>query len=257
MGTAIVWGFKWYKGGNSCPDIIHESPLITYDHGPAWSHDHIPYSLHHNPLEDEYHEHIHNLHGHEQFTSSDIISDSLPKNGPYSAYSDVPATAPVINAADHDSRHKRQLVTEEQVSDTVFAFLGITNDGCRRRFICEMEFRSKINPFIRIAFGIVGRGLFSKYVNKNNINGRASSFRQCADVNPECVFIEEESKKNAENESLNQEDYEKRNLKITFNETDNKNADAMSTKYIQNNSNDPIVQEILSRGQSSKLSFTY
>ncbi|XP_055844249.1 uncharacterized protein LOC129910761 [Episyrphus balteatus] len=257
VGTAIVWGFKWYKGGHCGHDIIHESPIISYDHGPAWSsgpHDHIPYSLGHNPFE---HDHGHSLHEHEHFTSSDIVSDSLPDNGPYSsyagAYSDVPPTAPTSDGTVH-ARHKRQLDTEQQVSDIVFAFLGITNDGCRRRFICEMEFRSKANPFTRIAFGIVGRGLFSKYVNRRNVNGRAGSFRQCADVNPDCVLMEENIHDDEENEVSNQEgEYESRSLKsssISDIEKENStNLKAEKESFKQNLKTDPIVQGIFSRMQ--------
>ncbi|XP_055920483.1 uncharacterized protein LOC129952079 [Eupeodes corollae] len=257
VGTAIVWGFKWYKGGHGCSDIIHDSPLISYDHGPAWSsgpHDHIPYSLDHNPFEHDDHH-----HGHEHFTSSDIVSDSFPAsdNGPYSsysgAYSDVPPvpTAPSSSGGTGEhSRHRRQLDTEEQVSDIVFAFLGITNNGCRRRFICEMEFRSKANPFTRIAFGIMGRGLFSRYMNKLNVNGRAASFRQCADVNPDCVLMEEDIIDDEENQvSSHQEDGSEGRSLIKGQHDSEKNLKTEQSS--KSESRDPIVHGIFSRVQST------
>lgn len=73
----------------------------------------------------------------------------------------------------------------------MFAFLGLDSKGCRRRFICEMEFRSKQNPLTSMAFRIVGRGFFEKYTNARNTNGHATSFAECAGVNPDCTVIEQ------------------------------------------------------------------
>lgn len=72
----------------------------------------------------------------------------------------------------------------------MFAFLGLDSKACRRRFVCEMEFRSKLNPLSSMAFRIVGRGFFEKYTNARNPQTRATNFLECAAVNPECVFVE-------------------------------------------------------------------
>lgn len=72
----------------------------------------------------------------------------------------------------------------------MFAFLGLDSKACRRRFVCEMEFRSKLNPITSMGFRIVGRGFFEKYTNARNPQSRATNFFECATVNPECVFVE-------------------------------------------------------------------
>lgn len=72
----------------------------------------------------------------------------------------------------------------------MFAFLGLDSKACRRRFVCEMEFRSKLNPLTSMAFRIVGRGFFEKYTNSRNPQSRATNFLECAAVNPDCVFVE-------------------------------------------------------------------
>lgn len=72
----------------------------------------------------------------------------------------------------------------------MFAFLGLDSKACRRRFVCEMEFRSKLNPITSMGFRIVGRGFFEKYTNARNPHSRATNFFECATVNPECVFVE-------------------------------------------------------------------
>lgn len=74
----------------------------------------------------------------------------------------------------------------------MFAFLGLDSKACRRRFVCEMEFRSKLNPITSMGFRIVGRGFFEKYTNSRNPHSRATNFFECATVNPECVFVENE-----------------------------------------------------------------
>lgn len=73
----------------------------------------------------------------------------------------------------------------------MFDFLGLDSMACRRRFICEMEFRSHVNPLSSMVFRILGRGFFEKYLNARNKLGRALSFADCAVVNPECKFIEQ------------------------------------------------------------------
>ncbi|XP_017020072.1 uncharacterized protein [Drosophila kikkawai] len=84
----------------------------------------------------------------------------------------------------------RQMPAEEQIADFMFAFLGLDSKACRRRFVCEMEFRSKLNPMTSMAFRIVGRGFFEKYTNARNPLSRATNFGECAAVNPECIFVE-------------------------------------------------------------------
>lgn len=77
-----------------------------------------------------------------------------------------------------------------RIAEFMFAFLGLDSKACRRRFVCEMEFRSKLNPITSMGFRIVGRGFFEKYTNARNPHSRATNFFECATVNPECVFVE-------------------------------------------------------------------
>jgi len=80
-----------------------------------------------------------------------------------------------------------------RIADFMFAFLGLDSKACRRRFVCEMEFRSKLNPMTSMAFRIVGRGFFEKYTNARNPEARATNFGECAAVNPECIFVENDN----------------------------------------------------------------
>lgn len=49
----------------------------------------------------------------------------------------------------------RQINEETQTifGDLIFRFLGVNTDQCRRRFVCELEFR---NPFLRYAIKYIG-----------------------------------------------------------------------------------------------------
>lgn len=56
---------------------------------------------------------------------------------------------------DDDAGTGRQ-ISEESVntfSDLIFRFLSVNSDQCRRRFVCELEFR---NPYLGYAFKYVG-----------------------------------------------------------------------------------------------------
>lgn len=77
-----------------------------------------------------------------------------------------------------------------RIGEFIFGFLGLDTNACRRRFICEMEFKSKANPLTSLAFRVIGRSFFNKYTNNQNSFGKATSFEECAAVNSECVFIE-------------------------------------------------------------------
>lgn len=90
----------------------------------------------------------------------------------------------------------------------MFNFLGVNSKGCRRRFVCEMEFRSNRDPLTAMAFRIVGRGLLGPYLNENKQTSKAVSFQECAKVNPDCTVIEEDEiddqPEDQENENINE-----------------------------------------------------
>lgn len=39
--------------------------------------------------------------------------------------------------------------------ELAFQFLGVDTVGCRRRFVCELDFRAKGNPMTRMVYGLV------------------------------------------------------------------------------------------------------
>uniref|UniRef100_A0A0K8W7D7 Uncharacterized protein n=2 Tax=Bactrocera latifrons TaxID=174628 RepID=A0A0K8W7D7_BACLA len=199
VGSAIFVALRYAWPHKCSTGIVHDSPTIVYDHPPpAFANDHVPYSFDHSP----------------QFDHSFSNSDSVD---PYSAYAgsysqDITSTAEVVppTAADthrvgrrsvhYSTRVKRQQSqseylgkTEDRIAELMFDFLGLDSMACRRRFICEMEFRSRLNPLSGMAFRILGRGFFENYMNARNKLGRAKSFTECSAVNPECKFIEQNS----------------------------------------------------------------
>lgn len=42
------------------------------------------------------------------------------------------------------------------IGELVFKFLGVDTEGCRRRFVCELDFRAQTNPITRLAFSFIG-----------------------------------------------------------------------------------------------------
>lgn len=198
VGSAIFVALRYAWPHKCSTGIVHDSPTIVYDHPPpAFVNDHVPYSFDHSP----------------QFDNSFSNSESVD---PYSAYAgsysqDITTTAEVVpptaqdlhrigrRSVNYSTRVKRQQQTqseslrkiEERIAELMFDFLGLDSTACRQRFICEMEFRSRLNPLSGMAFRILGRGFFEKYMNARNKLGRAKSFTECSEVNPECKFIEQ------------------------------------------------------------------
>ncbi|ALC41538.1 CG12920 [Drosophila busckii] len=217
VGSAIYLGLRYFWPHAKCnQEIILDHP----------QHDHIPYSL-----DPHIHEHEHEHYdspgsfdtsgssfdpysGYSSYASSDIVSDvssTGPGTGPPNTLrrgkrsveneEEVDeATVDEVELVDEEITESvaRQQPAEEQIADFLFAFLGLDSKACRRRFVCEMEFRSKLNPLSSMAFRIVGRGFFEKYTNANNPNGRATNFFECATANPECVFVENAEPESAE-----------------------------------------------------------
>ncbi|XP_022224276.2 uncharacterized protein LOC111075368 [Drosophila obscura] len=223
VGGAIYLGLRYFlpHSPNRCnQEIILDHPPPSFSH-----HDHIPYSLDHDHSEHSYDSptsydsssgpSFEPYSGYSSYAGSDIVSDvhSDYHNESPTAPADVRRRGrrsadgqPEIEIEDDEQEQDqdqveivdeeisesvaRQMATEEQIADFMFAFLGLDSKACRRRFVCEMEFRSKLNPLTSMAFRIVGRGFFEKYTNSRNPQARANSFGECAAVNPECIFVE-------------------------------------------------------------------
>ncbi|XP_058985796.1 uncharacterized protein LOC131805979 [Musca domestica] len=189
LGSAVYLGLRYFWPHKCQPEIILDHPPPSFSHH---HHDHIPYSSDH----------------------SEIISSSWGPSSPdtsfepYSAYAGSYASSdvapPDVSSPDsHTYRIKREIknekqegkqmgpsISEERIGNFMFMFLGLDSAACRRRFVCEMEFRSKNNPLTAMAFRVIGRSFFAKYTNDHNEMGKANSFEECAAVNSECVFIE-------------------------------------------------------------------
>ncbi|XP_053963204.1 uncharacterized protein LOC128866465 [Anastrepha ludens] len=231
VGSAVFVALRYVWPNKCASGIVHDSPTIVYDHPPpSFAHDHVPYSLDHSP------------HFDHPFSSSDSVD-------PYSAYAgsyaeDITATAEVIpstaegtHRVGRRSAHQQTehlMKTEERIAEFMFEFLGLDSRACRRRFICEMEFRSRSSPLSSMAFRIVGRGFFEKYMNIRNELGQAHSFAECAAVNPECVFIEQNVEDDTASQSQNTVELQSDTVKAA-NEMDN------SSTEIQNSANDVIM----------------
>lgn len=41
------------------------------------------------------------------------------------------------------------------LGELAFQFLGVDTEGCRRRFICEFDFRARSNPLMKMTYQFV------------------------------------------------------------------------------------------------------
>ncbi|KAI8036379.1 uncharacterized protein LOC128256510 [Drosophila gunungcola] len=240
VGSAIYLGLRYFWPHARCnQEIILDHPPSSFSH-----HDHIPYSLDHDhsdhydgPTSYDSSSSFEPYSGYSSYAGSDIVSDvhsdyhSESPSGPAGPPSGP--TGPVdtrrrgrrstgdqahlmqeeeeseqVEIVDEEISESvaRQMPAEEQIADFMFAFLGLDSKACRRRFVCEMEFRSKLNPMTSMAFRIVGRGFFEKYTNARNPEARATSFGECAAVNPECIFVENGEENPAQEEQQPEEE---------------------------------------------------
>ncbi|XP_067633040.1 uncharacterized protein [Eurosta solidaginis] len=215
VGSAVFVALRYGWPSKCTAGLVHDTPTIVYDHPPqTFAHDHVPYSFDHSPNFDH------------SFGSSSSID-------PYSAYAglysdDITATEEFAPSGPSTHRIKRQslrqtknspsaqqglqnvvpIKTEERIADLMFEFLGLDSFACRRRFICEMEFRARLNSLSSMAFRIVGRIFFEKYTNARNEFGQAHSFAECAAVNSDCVFIEHNIVEEIQTDSVEANDNE-------------------------------------------------
>lgn len=173
LGGGIFYGLKIWQGtALGCPEPIIQEVIKNH-------HDHDGILPYHG---------LFSADGISSYPGSGIISDSYGPppslGGPYDnsfsgVYSNTPAApaptysgpsylpptggqAPSGGGADGSSYNRRRArasgrqVSEESVSifgDLVFRFLDVKTDQCRRRFVCELEFR---NPFMGYAMKYLG-----------------------------------------------------------------------------------------------------
>ncbi|KAM7347129.1 uncharacterized protein ACRADG_006789 [Cochliomyia hominivorax] len=143
-----------------------------------------------------------------------------------------------------DNLARQMVVTEERIGEFMFDFLGLDTPACRRRFICEMEFKSKRNPLTAMGFRIIGRSFFAKYTNDKNPLKQAQNFGECAAVNADCVFIENNEDLEQETPASHDNQAEEHNVSNT--EDQQESLDDKTEATTENNSwesNDIIEQE--------------
>lgn len=76
----------------------------------------------------------------------------------------------------------------KQMEELFFGFLGVNTRACRKRFICEMEFRTKKNPLVQFIFGRLSDSIFKDYrIVSEKEDVRPKKFTDCALRHNECI----------------------------------------------------------------------
>lgn len=86
-----------------------------------------------------------------------------------------------------------------RIDDILFNLLGLDTEPCRRRFICEMEFRARTHLLTRFSYQFLVHTLFSPYLDNRDgktLPKTAQTFAECATFNAQCQFIENNPKSN-------------------------------------------------------------
>uniref|UniRef100_A0A336MIJ9 CSON015282 protein n=1 Tax=Culicoides sonorensis TaxID=179676 RepID=A0A336MIJ9_CULSO len=128
-------------------------------------------------------------------------ADVYPSTG-YSSYpgavsGDVPAE---VLAESHYKRKGRSLDGEDNearatsngidVAEIMFGFLNVRTLDCKRRFVCEVDFISKRDPWIRMGYNLMGEGIFKKYRTNDSVN--VKKYRECLKLFESCKTPHEE-----------------------------------------------------------------
>jgi hypothetical protein len=77
--------------------------------------------------------------------------------------------------------------------------LGVQKRACKKRFVCEFDFRSQLNPFFRIAYKFVRNGMFPKYDTLTQLD--VKHFGDCRKLFPTCMTPNEMEEQNSETEA--------------------------------------------------------
>lgn len=100
------------------------------------------------------------------------------------------------------------------LGELAFQFLGVNTEGCRRRFICEFDFRTRNNPIMKFTYGLIrwvtikaanvsfinnnfiiyyfqsSRSLFDRYRDLSDGNIQPQLFSDCARIFNDCKAAE-------------------------------------------------------------------
>ncbi|XP_037812507.1 uncharacterized protein LOC119604117 isoform X1 [Lucilia sericata] len=282
LGLRYLWPHKCgvgsiYKEGSI---VLDHPPYISRSFA---HHDHIPYSLDHD--HDHYHDHHHigssssfsssgptSFEPYSAYSSNAFSAESdgppegFPSDGPLEGFpadgplEGFPSDGPTFRSKRSvekksdvktevketlKSLARQMVISEEQIGEFMFGFLGLDTSACRRRFICEMEFKSRGNPLTSMGFRIIGRSFFAKYTNDQNPNGKANNFGECAVVNSECVFIENNEEFEPEPEPVKEQDHNEEDHTETAEEQleTNNSENEVTTEDNSLESNDIIEKE--------------
>ncbi|XP_058457034.1 uncharacterized protein LOC131434383 [Malaya genurostris] len=79
-----------------------------------------------------------------------------------------------------------QLYWTDMVTDLGFSFLGVHSRDCRKRFVCEVDVRTRHDPIMAFAMRLFGRDIFQRY---RSVGDKiANSFGECAKLYSKCKF---------------------------------------------------------------------
>lgn len=115
-----------------------------------------------------------------------------------------------------------------------FQFLGLHTDGCRRRFVCELDFRAKTNPVTRLAFSFIGKNFFEQYRNVDDVNTvTPQKFTDCARMFNDCADAEKYN---------NPEDDDEESLDDGFENESNSDADHEQDTSTNNSLSNSVLE---------------
>ncbi|XP_055623707.1 uncharacterized protein LOC129767112 [Toxorhynchites rutilus septentrionalis] len=77
-----------------------------------------------------------------------------------------------------------QLFWTDMVTDLGFSFLGVHSRDCRKRFVCEVDVRTRRDPLMKMAMNMFGVDIFRRYRAVGDLTGE--TFAECAKIYDKC-----------------------------------------------------------------------
>uniref|UniRef100_A0A182QQ62 Uncharacterized protein n=1 Tax=Anopheles farauti TaxID=69004 RepID=A0A182QQ62_9DIPT len=130
--------------------------------------------------------------------SSSYLSPSkgyLPPSSDSSSYSkyssgtrrkrDVGGRQSTADTAPNDEYlEENEIYWTDTLTDMTFRFLGVNRRVCRKRFVCEFDFRARRNPILLFVTRAIGRDVFHNYRDAGD--EKATSYKDCGRIYEEC-----------------------------------------------------------------------
>ncbi|XP_053674404.1 uncharacterized protein LOC128724707 [Anopheles nili] len=79
------------------------------------------------------------------------------------------------------------LLLTDMMTDLAFSFLGVHTTDCRKRFVCEVDFRAKSDFLLKLGTRMLGVDIFRKYRSPDDVS--AGSLQQCAELYSKCRTV--------------------------------------------------------------------